>query len=66
MNIHSSLLLDKAIDLILDQLTDFKDFKARKKLTLKDVHQLIELCESECYFLWEDYIWKFLNLWLTE
>ena len=28
---------------------------------LIDIHQLIELCVSECYFLWDNVIWNLLN-----
>ena len=35
--------------------------KTRKKLTLVDIHQLIEFCLSECYFLYNNLIWKLYN-----
>ena len=28
---------------------------------LVDIQQLIELCVSECYFLWDNVIWNLLN-----
>ena len=33
-----------------------KTLKQRTKLTLIDTQQLIELCVSECYFLWDNLI----------
>ena len=38
-----------------------KTLKQRTKLTLIDTQQLIELCVSECYFLWDNLIWNLLN-----
>ena len=31
------------------------------KITLVDIQQLIELCVSECYFLWSNVIWNLLD-----
>ena len=30
-------------------------------MTLVDIHQLIDLCVSECYFLYNNLIWKLYN-----
>ena len=30
-------------------------------MTFEDIHQLIELCVSECYFLYNNLIWKLHN-----
>ena len=52
-----SMPIDKAIDVMLQQLSeDYEDLKARTKLTLIDIQQLIELCVSEFYFLWDNVI----------
>ena len=40
---------------------DFNNVKRRAKLTLVDIHQLIELWVSECYFLCNNLIWKLYN-----
>ena len=54
--------LDKAIDVIIEYLkNDFNNVKRRTKLTLVDIHQLIELCVSKCYFLYDNLIWKLYN-----
>ena len=61
-NLFPSIPINKAIDAILQQLSeDYEDVKTRTKLTLVDIQQLIELCVSECYFLWDNVIWNLLN-----
>ena len=61
-NLYPSFPLDKAIDVIVEYLkNDFNNVKTRTKLTLVDIHQLIELCVSECYFLYNNLIWKLYN-----
>ena len=62
MYIWCLLPLDKAIDVIVEYLkNEFSIVKARTKLKLADIHQLIKLCVSECYFLHNNLIWKFTN-----
>ena len=62
VNLYPSVLLDKAIDVIVEYLkNDFNNVKRRTKLTLVDIHQLIELCVIECYFLYNNLIWKLYN-----
>ena len=61
-NLYPSILINKAIDVIMQQLSeDYEELKTRTKLTLVDIQQLIELCVSECYFLWDNLIWSLLN-----
>ena len=56
-NLYPSIPIDKVFDLILQQLSeDYEDLKIRTKLTLVDIQQLIELCASACYFLWNNVI----------
>ena len=56
-NLYPSIPINKVIDVILQQLSeDYEDLKTRTKLTLVDIQQLIELCVSECYFLWDNVI----------
>ena len=56
-NLYPSIPIDKAIDVILQQLSeDYEDFKTRTKLTLVDIQQLIELCVNGRYFLWNNVI----------
>ena len=62
MNLYLSLPLGKTIYVILGQLINsFEDFKTRAKLILKDIHLLIELCVTGCYFLLEKSFWKLSN-----
>ena len=56
-NLYPSIPIDKAIDVILQQLSeDYEDLKARTNLTLVDIQQLIGVCLSEYYFLWDNVI----------
>ena len=60
VNLYPSVPLDKAIDVIVEYLKN-DNVKRRTKLTLVDTHQLIELYVSECYFLYNNLIWKLYN-----
>ena len=60
--LYPSIPIDKAIDVILQQLSeDYDDVKTRTKLKLVDIQQLTELCVSECYFLWDNVVWSLIN-----
>ncbi|XP_065671904.1 uncharacterized protein LOC136089751 [Hydra vulgaris] len=49
--------IDETIPVIIDILNaDIVDLKTRTKLTLADIHQVIELSLSICYFLYENNI----------
>ena len=62
VNLYPSVPLDKAIDVIVEYLkNDFNNVKTRTKLTLVDIHHLTELCGNECYFLYNNLIWKLYN-----
>ena len=62
VNLYPSVPLDKAEDVIVEYLkNDFNNSKRRTKLTLEDIHQLIKLCVSECYFLYNNLIRKLHN-----
>ncbi|XP_047137571.2 uncharacterized protein LOC124814063 [Hydra vulgaris] len=57
VNLYPSIPIDEAIPVIIDILNnDIDDLKARTKLSLEDIHQLIELSLSICYFLYENKI----------
>ena len=61
-NLYPLIPIDKAINVIIQLLSeDYEDLKTRTKLTLVVIQLLIELCVSECYFLWGNAIWNFLN-----
>ena len=60
--LYPSIPIGKAIDVILQQLSkNYEDLKKRTKLMLVHIQQLIELCVSECNFLWDNVIWNLLN-----
>ena len=60
--IHQYPSIKQLMYIILQHLSeDYEDLKTRTKLTLVDIQQLIELCVSECYFLWDNVIWNLLN-----
>ncbi|XP_047146290.1 uncharacterized protein LOC124819122 [Hydra vulgaris] len=57
VNLYPSIPIDEAIPVIIDILNnDINDLKTRTKLSLVDIHQLIELSLSICYFLYENKI----------
>ncbi|XP_012559209.2 uncharacterized protein LOC105845706 [Hydra vulgaris] len=62
VNLYPSIPIDEAIPVVIDILNaDIDDLKTRTKLTLADIHQLIELLLSICYFLYENNIRKIPN-----
>ena len=63
VNLYLSIPIDKSIDVIVEYLeNEFKNVKTRTKLTLIDIHQPIELCVSEYYFIYIKLICKLFNL----
>ena len=53
VNLYSSVPINKALDVLMDQLnSDKDDLMKRTKLCLKDIYELAELCLSKCYILW--------------
>lgn len=62
VNLYPSVPIDKAIDVIVEILNnDIDDLKTRTKLSLVDIHKLLDLCLSICYFLFENRIRKIDN-----
>ena len=57
INLYPSIPIDKAITVLIDTLNnDLDDLNTRTKLTLTDIHKLMELCLSKSYFLYENEI----------
>ncbi|XP_065684845.1 uncharacterized protein LOC136096992 [Hydra vulgaris] len=57
VNLYPSVPFDEAIPVIVNILNDgLEDLKIKTKLTVLDIHQLIELLLSKFYFLYEDKI----------
>ena len=62
VNLYLSVPLDRSIQVIVELLQDEHDeLKKRTKLNLTDMQQLLELCLSECYFLYNNVIWTLEN-----
>ena len=56
VNLYPTVPLKKATDAILDLLNKDDDLKNQTKLTLLELRQLLELCLSKCYFIWNSEI----------
>ena len=53
MNLYLSVPVNKALDILIDQLNNDKDdLMKRTKLCFKDIYEVADLCHSKCYFLW--------------
>ena len=62
VNLYPSVPLDRSIQVIVEFLQDdHAELKKRTKLNLTDIQQLLELCLSECYFLYNNVIWTLEN-----
>ena len=62
VNLYPSVRLDRSIQVIVKFLQDdHAELKKRTKLNLTDIQQLLELCLSECYFLYNNVIWTLEN-----
>ena len=60
VNLYPSVPLDRSIQVKFFQ-DDHAKLKKRTKLNLTDIQQLLELCLSECYFLYNNVIWTLEN-----
>nr|XP_047132455.1 uncharacterized protein LOC124811183 [Hydra vulgaris] len=57
VNLYPSIPIDEAIPVIIDILNnDIDNLKTRTKLSIVDIHQLIEISLSICYFLYKNKI----------
>ena len=62
MNLYPSVPLDRSIQVVVEFLQDdHAELKKRTKLNLTDIQQLLKLCLSECYFLYNNVIWTLEN-----
>ena len=62
VNLYPLIPLDRSIQVIVEFLQDdHAELKKRTKLNLTDIQQLLELCLSECYFLYNNVIWTLEN-----
>ena len=56
VNLYPSVPLKKATEAVLDLLRKDSEFKNHTKLTISEIKQLLELCLSKCYFIWNSEI----------
>ena len=57
VNLYPSVLINKALDVLIDQLNNDKDDLIKSiKLCLKDIYELAELGLRKSYFLWNNEI----------
>ena len=57
VNLYPSVPIDEAVAVIIEILNnDADDLRKRTKLTLTDIHKLIELCLSTNYFVFDNRI----------
>ena len=55
VNLYPSVPIDEAVAVIIEILNnDINDLQKRTKLTLTDIHKLIELCLSTNYFIFDN------------
>ena len=55
VNLYPSVPIDEAVAVIIDILNnDIDDLRKRTKLTLADIHKLIELCLITNYFIFDN------------
>ena len=63
LSICPSVLLDRSIQVIVKFLQeDHGELRKRTKLNPTNIHQLLQLCSSECYFLYNKVIWMLQKL----
>ena len=63
VNLYPSMPIDEAVAVIIEILNnDIDDLRKRTKLTLTDIHKLIELCLSTSYFIFDSHV-RILENW---
>ena len=61
VNLYPSVPIKEAIDIVAEMLKSDLSLGQRTKLSVYDLRQLMELCLSKCYFLWNDKIYLLKN-----
>ena len=62
VNLDPSVPADEAMNVLMDILNNDKEhLQECTKLTLTDIHELMELCLSKCYYLYENNLCLFQN-----
>jgi hypothetical protein len=61
VNLYPSVPINEAILIMVDTLKSDHSIKQRCKLNINEIKELIELCLSKCYFLWNDTFYELIN-----
>ena len=61
VNMYPSIPIKEAIIIMVVTLNNDHTIKQRCKLTMNEIKELIELCLSKCYFLWNDNFYELKN-----
>ena len=61
VNLYPSVPTQEATDIIINMLYHDENVRVRTKLTIPEIKSLIELCLSDCYFMWESEIHQLQN-----
>ena len=57
VNLYPSVPIKESIDVLIGQLNqDRENLQSQTKLTINEIKELLELCLSKCYFLYDDQI----------
>ena len=61
VNLYPSVPVKEATEVLVDKLREDKDLEKVTKLTIIEIKELIDLCLSRCYFIWNDEIHELEN-----
>ena len=62
VNLYPSVPIKEATNVLIDQLNeDMEDVKMYTKLKIGEIKELIDLCLSKCYFIWNEEIHEMEN-----
>ena len=54
VNLYPSVPIKESIEVLIGQLNDDRDnLRSQTKLTINEIKELLELCLSKCYFLYD-------------
>ena len=57
VNLYPSVPIKESIEVLIGQLNqDRENLQSQTKLTINEIKELLELCLSKCYFLYDDQI----------
>ena len=53
INLYPSIPIEAVIEVVINMLTNDEEFGSQTNLTITEVHTLLKLCLSRCYFIWD-------------